>query len=385
MDHESNIWKFYIYKFLSGFFLIAPILIIFYLSTNISYFQLSLIASIGLLTTMLFEIPSGTFADLIGRKISVSLGMFLVAIQHLMVGYGNSYSFFLFGAVLGGIGWSLVSGADIALLYDSLKKMKKEKLFQNINGKAKSYRYWGMIIASISGAYIYSKFNNIVFLLNAIIFIIASLIFLTLKETQTKSKLNLKNQIKHIQESFKYLFSNSKLLWFNLFSIVSGSFIWIFHDLIRQPYYLNIGFEIATFGILASILTITRSITAANVHFLEKKLGEMKSMYFIIIFQSLLFAFIGFFQNKFAFLLLIFLYSIWTFQEVVLDSYLQNNMNSKQRATLVSINSFLNSAFLLIGFLLVGYIIDLTSINYLIYGLSFTSLILGLILLSRKK
>ncbi len=132
MNLESNIWKFYIYKFLSGFFLIAPILIIFYLSIKISYFQLSLIASIGVLTIMIFEIPSGAFADLIGRKISVSSGLFLVAIQYLLIGYGQTYFYFLLGAILGGIGWSLVSGADIALLYDTLKKLNKEKSFQKI-------------------------------------------------------------------------------------------------------------------------------------------------------------------------------------------------------------------------------------------------------------
>jgi len=124
--YEFNIWKYYIYQFFSGFYLIESIGILFYLLAGISYFQLSTIEAVGLIAVLLLEIPSGAFADLIGRKYSVFIGLFLTGIELILIAYGFNYLFFLIAAFIGGIGGSLVSGADTALLYDSLKKIKKE-------------------------------------------------------------------------------------------------------------------------------------------------------------------------------------------------------------------------------------------------------------------
>lgn len=82
MSYESNIWKFYVYKFLSSFFFIGPIVILFYLS-YISYSQLGIVMAIGLATMIIFEIPSGILGDIFSRKKLLVLVCYLLLLKCL--------------------------------------------------------------------------------------------------------------------------------------------------------------------------------------------------------------------------------------------------------------------------------------------------------------
>ena len=387
MSYESNIWKYYVYQFISGFWLISPILVIFYLANDTNFTQVGTIEAIGLLALILFEIPSGAFADLIGRKKSVFLGLIFSGIELILIGYGANYLAFMVAAFLGGIGASLISGADSSLLYDSLKKLKKENLFEKIKGKANAIMYVSVVVASLIGSLIYVKSNVLVFYLNGIIFILGGFFFLLMKEPEMKrNEFNLSNQIKHIKESFSNMFQNKKLLWFVFFSIISGGFLSLFHNILQQPYFEWIGFEVAIFGTLIAIIFIVRSLVSLISYKIEKKIGEKVSLYLIIILQSILFFLMGYFNALWLIIFVILIYSLWSYQEVILENYLHKHMNSNQRATLYSINSFFKSLVMIGAFILFGYIIDLTSIRFSMYVLSLSSLILGLIiLLSRKK
>jgi MFS family permease len=168
MNYKSNIWKFYVYIFLSSFFFIGPIVILFYLS-YISYSQFGIVIAIGLATKLLFEIPSGVLGDLFSRKKIVSIGLLLIAFEMFVIGLGQSFNAFILAAILGGLGGALISGADTALLYDSLKAINKEKESKKVYGKLRAIKYWSIVLAALIGAPIYVKLNYLPFLLNGFV------------------------------------------------------------------------------------------------------------------------------------------------------------------------------------------------------------------------
>lgn len=385
-NYEANIWKFYIYQALYGFSLVTPILIIFYLANNVNYFQLGTIEAINLIAVILFEIPSGVFADLVGRKFALSLGLILMGLEYALIGYGANYIAFLIAAFLGGIGGSMLSGAEDSLLYDTLKKIGREKEFKKINGRGIAIFYFSVVIASLIGSLIYVRDNTLGFYLNCLIFTIGGLFVLTMKEVQLgNDKFNLKNQFKHIKDSVKFFFKSKKIVWFTLFSIISGGFISLFHNMLIQPYFQWIGYDVAIFGVLVAGIFLIRSLVSLFSHKVEEKIGEKVSLYLIIISQSLLFIAMAYFNALWLIVLVVLIYSIWSYQEVIMENYLHENMNSKQRATLSSINSFFDSIIKIVAFLLFGYLIDLTSIDISIYVLGVGSLVLGLWLLVKRK
>lgn len=383
---EANIWKYYIYQFFAGFYLIESIGILFILLADISYFQLSTIQAIGLITVLMFEIPSGALADLIGRKYSISLGSILTGIDLILIAYGFNYAFFLIAAIIGGIGGSLISGADTALVYDSLKSIKKEKSFNKILGKGKSVFYLSVVIATIIGSIIFVYSKPLVFYLNGGLFIIGGLFVLTMYEKPNQNqKFTIKKQIKHIVESFKYTLNHKRLLWLISFAICSGAFISIFHNMLRQPYMKFINIDIALFGILTAILFLSRSAISYKAHSIEEKIGETNSLYLVVLFQAIIFFSMAVVNFYLAFIFVVAIYCIWSYQEIIMEVYTNKHMNSKQRATLISIQSFFRSTFLTIAFLLVGKLVDMTSLPTSMYILSGTSLVFGIGLLLLKK
>ena len=73
MGIESNIVKFYLFKFISAMFFHAPIFVI-YLRGYISLTQVMVLEVFAGFTTVLLEIPSGAFADMVGRKQAMFVG-----------------------------------------------------------------------------------------------------------------------------------------------------------------------------------------------------------------------------------------------------------------------------------------------------------------------
>lgn len=302
-----------------------------------------------------------------------------------VIGLGQSFNAFIIASILGGLGAALISGADTALLYDSLKAINKEKESKKIYGKLRAIRYWSIVLAALIGAPIYVKLNYLPFILNGFVLVFTALFFLTLKDNQLETKaINLKNQLLHLKDSCKHSWNNKKLFWFILFNVFSGFAIWIYHDMMRSPFYESIGYPIAILGVLTAIITIVRSLFSLYAHKIEEKLGVKKSIYLILFGQVPLFLLMYYFYSKIAFLFVLVLYCIWSLQEVLSEVYSHEHMNSKQRATLVSIQSFYNSIIILIGSLITGYIIEMYSLKFMLLLMSITFLIAGIILLITK-
>src|SRR5438876_11198668 len=65
------------------------------------------------------EVPSGLLSDLWGRKKTLLVGSTLKAISFSLLPLWSSYEGFLFHHLMMGIALSMISGGDVALLYDS--------------------------------------------------------------------------------------------------------------------------------------------------------------------------------------------------------------------------------------------------------------------------
>src|SRR2546425_2592784 len=73
------------------------------------------------------ELPSGLLSDLWGRKKTLLLGSTLKAVSFSLLPLWSSYEGFLFYHLTMGIALSMISGGDVALLYDSYLAAGGEK------------------------------------------------------------------------------------------------------------------------------------------------------------------------------------------------------------------------------------------------------------------
>ena len=95
-----------------------------------SLVQIGLAESVFHITSLLFEIPSGVLADVIGRKKMLILSNLSTIIANLVMVMSAGFTGVCISFVFNALGWNLSSGSGDALAYDSLKLVSEEKRYE---------------------------------------------------------------------------------------------------------------------------------------------------------------------------------------------------------------------------------------------------------------
>ncbi|MHC0044420.1 MFS transporter [Vibrio campbellii] len=115
-----------------------PVFTLLYLDYGLTLSQFAMLNVVWAATIVLAEVPSGAFADTLGRKRLVVLSSLVMFIEIAMIAFvptGNPtfvFIVFLINRVLSGLAMALASGADEALAYDTLKEQGKEELWPRV-------------------------------------------------------------------------------------------------------------------------------------------------------------------------------------------------------------------------------------------------------------
>jgi len=153
MAFEGNIWKSYLYRFLMRCELWLPIWVVYLQKQRgLSLTQITLLDIPFFLLVVAAEVPTGAVADRFGRRISLILGSLMIAIAFFIFGIADNYVIILVSWTAWGFGQTFQSGADAAILYDSLKQIGREDDFQKINGRMWALTSFAAVTAILIGA-----------------------------------------------------------------------------------------------------------------------------------------------------------------------------------------------------------------------------------------
>lgn len=130
-----NIRLLYITSFLSNFRLNAPILIIYLQQQTGSYTAATSLLACLMIGASLLDIPTGALADIMGRKMIIVLAWVFGLIHLSLLAIGGSYGVLLVSMFIASAGMALGSGADTAMLYDSLGELGRESEYKKISGR----------------------------------------------------------------------------------------------------------------------------------------------------------------------------------------------------------------------------------------------------------
>lgn len=129
----ASIRRFYLYQLITRTEFTGGIWILYLSSRGFSLPQIGLAESAFHLAPVLLELPSGSFADLIGRRWSLAIGALLIAMSSALLFVAPSFWVVLVAMFLTGASYSFRSGADQAYLYDALGEQRSS--YAGILGK----------------------------------------------------------------------------------------------------------------------------------------------------------------------------------------------------------------------------------------------------------
>ena len=221
------------------------------------------------------EVPTGAVADYLGRKHSLFAGSILFGIGMIVYGITPSFVNFLLAEFILAIGCALISGADEALLYDSLKQEGQENLAKKIFGRAHTASLLGMMISAPIGGVIAAKWGlNFPTLLTSIPVFMAGIVAWSFVEPSIKHTVSeTKKYTIIIKDGFKYFFGHPALrkLAFNSLLVATASYyvIWWY-----QPLLMRSGIDISVYGWFHLLLLASEILISSQFERLEKWFGS---------------------------------------------------------------------------------------------------------------
>ena len=147
---------------------------------DLNALQLVLIGTIMEVSVLLFEMPTGLFADHYGRKRSLALGTLVIGFAHILEGSTPEFWAIAVASALWGIGWTFISGAEQAWIADELDGKYLEETFLR-GSQFSSFARFVAILVSVSIATIWSV-QTAILVAGAMLVILAIWAFINLPE-----------------------------------------------------------------------------------------------------------------------------------------------------------------------------------------------------------
>ena len=372
---QSNILKLYIIKIAKWFMLFMPIVVLFYKDNGLEMRHVFILQAIYSIAIVALEIPSGYLADVLGRKITLVSGTILGFFGFLTYSFSYGFVGFLIAEVILGLGQSLISGADSALLYDSLLESGKKNEYIKYEGKMVSIGNFAEAIAGISGGLLATLSLRYPYYAQTLVAFIGIPAALLLTEPIRQKKL-VKMKFMDILKIVKYsLHDNYELKWNIIFSSVIGASTLTMAWFV-QPYFDLILLPIGLFGLLWTILNLTVGFSAMIAHRVEMKLKPVKIMIGITLLIPAGYIIVSRINTMWGIGVLLIFYIVRGIATPVLKDYINRLCDSDIRATVLSVRNFVIRIFFAIIGPFVGWYTDNSSLQaaFLLSGIVFFTL-----------
>lgn len=338
-----------------------PVVALFYNENGLDGFDIFLLQAIYSISVAILEIPSGYMADVVGRRTTLILGSILGTLGFVIYSMSYSFSGFLMAEIILGIGGSFISGADSAMLFDTLASADLKERYLSFEGRITSLGNIAETFAAVLGGIIAGVLSyRHVYIAQTIIASTAIPAAILLHEPLrqvTHHTVGIKQGVCHILSVCKNsLFVNPKLSSALLFSSVTGiatlCMAWT-----AQVYFVEKGFKELTITPLWVLLNLTVAFFSAFAAKTQNLFGKKGTLIAIIVYIPSAYILLG--------ILPVFpaLFSLWLFFAIrgyatpVLKDLINQNCDSATRATVLSIRSLIYR----VGFATLGPFIGWTA------------------------
>jgi MFS family permease len=372
MFRFNEVRKLSLMNFFLHLYFLSPVAVFFFQQRGLNYFQILALESVLVFFIVLFELPTGIFADRFGRKKSIVIGTLLLALEPLIYLFADNFLWFALAFALAGMGITFHSGSIEALIYDHLKAKNLEKDMKKAMGSFGSASLVAMVVAPIIGSYIAKDLIMPQFIFLILMSLGAMLIgfFISLWIKDTKQRrVEEENPFSLMKDGAKLIRKNKSLLRIILLSVFASPFLFTLNYL-YQPYLLSSGINTALFGTIFAIALLLAASLQKYAYKIEEKLGIKWTVFLATMLPGVFYIIMAFtFHPIWAILLFVMIRATMGLKEPLFSDYKNLHITSKNRATILSMISIIISLYLVGMRLIIGRLADINlSYSFLFMG-----------------
>lgn len=366
---KVNIKIAYALSFLSELYFPISVWLFYYLRF-LDFKQIGILTAVKLVSSNLFEVPTGVFADIVGRKTSVVISFFLYGL--VMFGFANVSVFWMFIVldILKALSNAFFSGSLEALVYDSLKEENQENRYDKVVANMESVAWVGLFLSALGGGFLYYYWFRSPYTVQGVLYLLAAIVALGLKEPKIDSqKFKLSEAIKFNFVGFRELFANLKISQLSTVFITLGAGYFFASEMLGISQAKEYGMDSRGVGFLFGAGYIVSALASQFYPKLREKFGAKKLLYTCatILLGSFLFAkWVGVIIGSI--LIMARISSSTTFRNTR-SSIINGLISSKSRATTISTLVLLSQAPMAVLAYFMGDYMDKNSPNSLAWFL----------------
>ena len=339
-----------------------PVVVLFYQGNGMGMQEIFTLKAIYSVAIVVLEVPSGWMADVWGRKRTLLVGSLLGCAGFFTYSFAYGFWAFALAEIILGAGHAFVSGADSAMLFDSLKADNKTDSYLKHEGRITSAGNFGEALAGVAGGLLAAFSLRMPFYVQTFVAAVAIPAAFLLVEPKVHSVEHIHSLKKMFQNIRSALINNRTLRQSMLISALTGAATLTFAWLV-QPYFIAIGVPVELYGILWTALNLTVGISSVFAHRVGRFINSRFMVPTIVISITAGYLLTGFIISWWGISFLFLFYLVRGVATPMLKNHLHQYTASDVRATILSVRDFsIRIIFAIIGPAL-GWLTDHVSLQ----------------------
>lgn len=340
--------------------LYSSVITAFLLQLGINNTQIGFIWSLVLFSQMIFDYPTGSFADKYGRLRIFTIGMIFMGIATIIIAKSYNVLMLYISGILLGLGESQVSGTLFPWFVNSISiennKEKQEYIFK-INAQS---QFLTNIIGVLTG-FIISFFNidyKTLLIISGMLYIVNG-VFIYFSFEDNKST---ETDLVKIGKKSLLFFIKERKLWMYTLALTSSYSFYSIYLFIWQPVGKSLGITGSRLGSVYSLYLISFAISA----FISKR--NIKEFVYVLCTSLIPVSLIVIYCSHNLILYLVGIVSLgFNYKMAMLKimGTVHNFISNEVRSSVISLVSSLSSVFLIGLQIIIGKILDTKNLFYL--------------------
>ncbi|PON16173.1 MFS transporter [Candidatus Entotheonella serta] len=338
-------------------FPIAIITVFWKIEIGLNIAQIMLLQALYGLSSAIFEFPSGYIADRIGyrRALIISSGLMIAGWSIYLV--ASNFWWALAAELILGVGYSLISGTDSAMMYESLNQVGRAETFEQWAGRT---RFWGQsaeATTALLAGVLFAWWSRLPFVLECLIWVVNLGIALSLTEPSRQRPVSTSHW-RQVREMYRYVTRRQPAL-LALFAfgipIGLGSFIpvWLIPLHAHES-----GAPTSWLGPIWAVANYSVAVAAIASYRLRLRFGQLPTLLACVILMAIGYAGLGLSHHLFGFAFYYVLTTMRGLNNPILQAAKQRLIPSDNRAGLVSLHNLLSRLVFAVVGPLVGLAVD---------------------------
>ena len=254
---RRNVRLYYLFRVLCTMNFVMPIFMLFLMDRGLSGFQVMVTQAVYTFVELVLTVPSGAFADKVGRKKTLLLSTLFYAVAFAAYGFVQGFVHVLLVEMVFAVSSALFHGTGEAFLYDTLAEAKQEKKYKKVLGTTYAIQSVMMGAAAVVGGLMAKHDLALPFFVSAVPVTLSVVPLLFLREPKRHKAED--DYWKLIKESAAFTLRHRhlrNLFYFSAVMTVVGYVGFTFY----QPLLTEMGLKVEYLGVVIMLVSVVHGL-----------------------------------------------------------------------------------------------------------------------------